>query len=67
MMENRQYAQNNTSSTTEDQIQQFSRLQMQKEAELRSLSVQRTRQLENLVKSRDMRIKELSEGLAFSD
>ena len=65
MMENRQYAQNNT--TTEDEIQQFSRLQMQKEAELPSLSMQRTRQLENLVKSRDMRIKELSEGLAFSD
>ena len=53
----------NNSSATEDQIQQFSRLQMQKEAELRSLSVQRTRQLENLVKSRDMRVKELSEAL----
>ena len=64
-MENRQFA--NNTSTTEDQIQQFSRLQVQKEAELRSLSVQRTRQLENLVKSRDMRIKELSEALALSD
>jgi hypothetical protein len=62
-MENRQF----TNNTTEDQIQQFSRLQVQKEAELRSLSVQRTRQLENLVKSRDMRIKELSEALALSD
>ena len=65
-MENRQFPQNNT-STTEDQIQQFSRLQLQKEAELRSLSVQRTRQLENLVKSRDMRVRELSEALALSD
>ena len=65
-MENRQFPNNNT-STTEDQIQQFSRLQMQKEAELRSLSVQRTRQLENLVKSRDMRVRELSEALALSD
>ena len=62
-MDNRQF----TNNTTEDQIQQFSRLQVQKEAELRSLSVQRTRQLENLVKSRDMRIKELSEALALSD
>jgi len=64
-MENRQFPQN--TSTTEDQIQQFSRLQLQKEAELRSLSVQRTRQLENLVKSRDMRVRELSEALALSD
>jgi hypothetical protein len=63
-MDNRQFPNN---STTEDQIQQFSRLQMQKEAELRSLSVQRTRQLENLVKSRDMRVKELSEALAVSE
>jgi len=63
-MENRQFP---NTSTTEDQIQQFSRLQMQKEAELRSLSVQRTRQLENLVKSRDMRVRELSEALALSD
>ena len=63
-MENRQFP---NTSTTEDQIQQFSRLQLQKEAELRSLSVQRTRQLENLVKSRDMRVRELSEALALSD
>ena len=63
-MENRQFPQN---TSTEDQIQQFSRLQLQKEAELRSLSVQRTRQLENLVKSRDMRVRELSEALALSD
>ena len=62
-MDNRQFINN----TTEDQIQQFSRLQLQKEAELRSLSVQRTRQLENLVKSRDMRVRELSEALALSD
>jgi len=45
--------------STEEQLGQYARMQQQKELELRHLSLQRTKQLETLLKNRDMRIKEL--------
>ena len=45
--------------STEEQLGQYARMQQQKELELRHLSLQRTKQLETLLKNRDVRIKEL--------